>query len=521
MKPLTLDILLLESEKPFANLLTAMLEANPRLQCRLTTAPDHQTFYAAFMKEPFSLGFVTVSQGDTTDCLALIKAATQAENAPPMVVIADEENDKFDQDVMAAGAADALLRRDLTAVLLDRTIRHALERRHQNEAILAAKTIAENATRVKSDFLATMSHEVRTPLNGILGILGLLKDTDLDDNQNELLAAALQCSEALLALMEDILDFSDLNSGNLSLQKEPFTIEKVLADLTQWIQPLAHKKGLRLGIHNRLPEGQSLMGDSRRLTQVLLHLLNNAVKFTEQGAIDLTIRGSGPEGIPGEVFFEVRDTGIGISQAQMKSLFKPFSQLDASTSRHHTGTGLGLKIAQLLVRVMGGVLQVDSTPGQGTRFFFTAGFDTRVPEPQPTPQPQAPPAASDSIRVLLVEDNPVNQKVTVKLLKNIQVQCDVAANGAEGVTAYQQNHYDLVLMDCQMPVMDGYEAARKIRDLEKESNRRIPIIAVTANAVDGNRERCLDAGMDDYLSKPVRKDTFYAKLQQYLPLRVG
>lgn len=524
MHPLSLEILLLDSQPAFANLFTAMLQSNPRFDFRLAVTAEPKTFVHELEQRELSLLVVAVESTQKNTRLEMLQHLGGKQTLPPLLVIAGEEDDAFDQAVMAAGAADCLLRRELTPTLLDRTIRHALERRTQQEAIVAAKTVAENATRVKGEFLATMSHEVRTPLNGILGILGLLKDTPLDENQSELISAAFQCSEALLALMEDILDFSDLNSGTLSLQQKPFTLTDVVKDLEHWITPLAKKKGLTFSIHNEVDSQRVLIGDPRRLCQVLLHLLNNAVKFTDQGTVAITMREAPDAGR--EITFSIRDSGIGISPAQLQTLFKPFSQADGSSSRRHSGTGLGLKISQLLVRAMGGSLDVESRPDQGTCFFFTAAFHESaeavpVSPPPPAPKAKEPTFSGDHFRVLLVEDNPVNQKVTVKLLKNIHISCDVAADGAKGVTAYQENQYDLVLMDCQMPIMDGYEATRRIRDMEKETNRHIPIIAVTANAVDGNRERCLAAGMDDYLSKPVRKDTFYAKLQQYLPLRVG
>ncbi len=525
MHPLSLEILLLDSQPAFANLLTAMLQSNPRFDFRLAVTAEPKTFVHELEQRELSLLLVVVESTQKSARLEMLKHLGTKQILPPLLVIAGEEDDTFDQAVMAAGAADCLLRREITPTLLDRTIRHALERRTQQEAIMAAKTVAENATRVKGEFLATMSHEVRTPLNGILGILGLLKDTPLDENQLELISAAFQCSEALLALMEDILDFSDLNSGTLSLQQKPFTLALVVKDLEHWITPLAKKKGLTFNIHNEVDDQRVLIGDPRRLCQVLLHLLNNAVKFTDQGTVSITMR-EAPGGAANDITFSIRDSGIGISPSQLQTLFKPFSQADGSSSRRHSGTGLGLKISQLLVRAMGGSLEVESRPDQGTCFFFTASFSESAEPIGPPPPPPAPKAkehtfTGDHFRVLLVEDNPVNQKVTVKLLKNIHISCDVAADGAKGVAAYQENQYDLVLMDCQMPIMDGYEATRRIRDLEKETSRHIPIIAVTANAVDGNRERCLAAGMDDYLSKPVRKDTFYAKLQQYLPLRVG
>lgn len=525
MHPLSLEILLLDSQPAFANLLTAMLQSNPRFDFRLAVTAEPKTFVHEIEQRELSLLVVVVESAQKAARLELLRHLGRRLSLPPLLVIAGEEDDAFDQAVMAAGAADCLMRRELTPTLLDRTIRHALERRTQQEAIVAAKTVAENATRVKGEFLATMSHEVRTPLNGILGILGLLKETPLDENQLELISAAFQCSEALLALMEDILDFSDLNSGTLSLQQKPFTLAGVVKDLEHWITPLAKKKGLTFSIHNEIDDERVLIGDPRRLSQVLLHLLNNAVKFTDQGRVSITISGSSGDSNANNITFSIRDSGIGISPLQLQTLFKPFSQADGSSSRRHSGTGLGLKISQLLVRAMGGNLEVESQPDQGTCFFFTAAFNESA-EPVQAPPPPVPKTkehtfTGDHFRVLLVEDNPVNQKVTVKLLKNIHISCDVAADGLKGVTAYQENQYDLVLMDCQMPIMDGYEATRRIRDMEKETNRHIPIIAVTANAVDGNRERCLAAGMDDYLSKPVRKDTFYAKLQQFLPLRVG
>ncbi len=559
MHETSLRVLLIEDNPPDAELLAEMLNGQEedfqfvRAECMAQAERQLQQLPA--------VDVILLDLGlPDSDGLESLERATNCAGHLPIIVLTGLEDEALGVEAVRKGAQDYLVKGQTAPRTLVRVVRHAVERKRLEESLRRLHELAERraveaqaANEAKSRFLANVSHELRTPMNAILGMVDLVLRKELDPTTRDCLNTARESADVLLTLLNDLLDSAKIESGNLELESAPLRLRRIMDQVTRSLSIRASEKGLALDCRIAANVPDALVGDEVRLRQVLLNLAGNAIKFTERGEVTMRVRVVEPADERPEVRergleesddrttvarsavpaidpqtpmlsatleFSVRDTGIGIPPDSLARIFKPFAQADSSTARRFGGTGLGLSISANLIAMMGGRIWAESEPGRGSTFYFTVCLPLDN-EPPPGRQPALDVAAGPTrkLRILLVEDNPANQKVATYILQEAGHTIEVARDGRQAIGMCECERYDVILMDVQLPGMDGVETTAAIRAQESAGKyRQAPIIALTAHAMGGDRERFLAAGMDGYLTKPIEPSELLAEIDNLTAL---